>query len=78
MRDGEEKAHTEVTKTRVDVVFPVTETTIELDTSVEKHKNEDIVIALREIGAGKVSIEEVVEEVVEEVEEAEAEAPQEE
>ena len=45
---------------------------------VHSPKNEDIVIALREIGAGKVSIEEVVEEVVEEVEEKEAEAPQEE
>jgi len=45
LRDGEEKAHTEVTKTRVDVVFPVTETTIELETAIEKQKSDTIVIS---------------------------------
>ena len=45
LRDGEEKAHTEVTKTRVDVVFPVTETTIELETAIEKQKSDTIVVS---------------------------------
>ncbi len=48
---GEERARTDITKTRVDVVFPITVTTIELDTVVEKQKGETIVISGGDIEA---------------------------
>jgi hypothetical protein len=42
---GKEKAHAEVTRTRVDVVFPITRTTIELDVAIEKQKGDTIVVS---------------------------------
>ena len=42
---GKEKAQVGVTKTRIDVVFPITKTTIELDTAVEKQKGDTIVVS---------------------------------
>jgi hypothetical protein len=42
---GKEKARVGVTKTRIDVVFPITKTTIELDTAVEKQKGDTIVVS---------------------------------
>jgi hypothetical protein len=48
---GKEQAHAEVTKTRVDVVFPITDATIELDTVVEKQKGDTIVVSGGDIEA---------------------------
>jgi basic membrane lipoprotein Med (substrate-binding protein (PBP1-ABC) superfamily) len=45
LSEGEAKAHTEVTKTRVDVVFPITDGRTELDTAVEKQKSDTIVVS---------------------------------
>ncbi len=45
LSEGEERAVTAGTRTRVDVVFPITDTTIELDVAVEKKKGDTIIIS---------------------------------
>jgi hypothetical protein len=43
--DGEERAVTAGTKNRLDVVFPITDTTIELDVAIEKQKGDTIIVS---------------------------------
>lgn len=50
IRDGEERASTRSTKTRVDVVFPVTGT-VELETAIEKHKGDEVIVDGKDVEA---------------------------
>jgi hypothetical protein len=50
VRNGEEKASTRSTKTRVDVIFPVTGT-VELDTAIERHKGDEVIVDGKDVEA---------------------------
>jgi hypothetical protein len=49
--NGEEKGHTTVTKTRVDVVFTVTDSKVEIDRSIEKLKDDTVIVNGKDIDA---------------------------